>query len=467
MTSADQDFGSQRQRGDGRRGPAHAKTSPRWPDGGAGPYAAQGTFAMDPPQAGGDPRFGRQDPRYAGPPAHEDYYQADYYQPEYPGWTGQPAPEADYPGRTQQPAYGDEYPDPGWIRQPVPQQEYPDWGGQPAPQADYPGWTQRPAPQADYPGWTRAARVPGRVPRLDRAVPARVPRAVRPVRPPSRSSQLARIPVRALARRGPADRPRAVRGGGRAAAAGTGAAALHPPARFPSPRRRPSARARPAQGYPAAPGHGFPLGADHAGHHHRRRQLGAARRRLRAARPRADLGRRIIAAGRLDHRRRQPAGGRDHPPGAQSGVELAGRRAAGGGRACPADRRAGRADDRGGRAPGRRDTGDHDEAHDRADRNGRVRHPEPQPGAASTGISPAGTRAVNVLTAGVDADDDEANRAAGRQPGSGTGRTGAGARGPAGRAAAAHAPAATTAPRRRPGRRARPTPSPGSTRPCA
>ena len=155
MTSADQDFGSQRQRGDGRRGPAHAKTSPRWPDGDAGPYAAQGTFAMDPPRAGGDPRFGRQDPRYAGPPAHEDYYQADYYQPEYPGWTGQPAPEADYPGRTQQPAYRDEYPDPVWIRQPVPQQEYPDWGGQPAPQPDYPGWTQRPDSQADYPGWTQ------------------------------------------------------------------------------------------------------------------------------------------------------------------------------------------------------------------------------------------------------------------------------------------------------------------------
>jgi hypothetical protein len=157
MTSADQDFGSQRRRGDGRRGPAHAKTSPRWPDGGTGPFAAQGTFAMDPPRAGGDPRFGRQDPRWpdAGPPAHEDYYQADHYQPEYPGWTGQqPAPEADYPGRAQQAAYRDEYPDPGWIRQPVPRQEYPDWGGQPARQADYPGWTQQPAHQDEYPGWT-------------------------------------------------------------------------------------------------------------------------------------------------------------------------------------------------------------------------------------------------------------------------------------------------------------------------
>jgi len=97
MTSADQDFGSQRRRGDGRRGPAHAKTSPRWPDGSAGPYAAQGTFAMDPPTAGGDPRFGRQDPRWphAGPPAHEDYYQADHYQSEYY--------QSDYPQRSGQP----------------------------------------------------------------------------------------------------------------------------------------------------------------------------------------------------------------------------------------------------------------------------------------------------------------------------------------------------------------------------
>src|ERR1700689_3439308 len=85
MTIADEEFGSHRRRGDGRRGPAHAKTSPRWPDGGTGPFAAQGTFTADPPQAGGDPRFGRQDPRWpdAGPPAYQaDHYQAEYYQPE-------------------------------------------------------------------------------------------------------------------------------------------------------------------------------------------------------------------------------------------------------------------------------------------------------------------------------------------------------------------------------------------------
>src|ERR1700735_5120833 len=158
MTSADQDFGRQRRQGDGRRGPAHAKTSPRWPDGGASPYAAQGTFAMDPPQAAGDPRFGRPDPRWpdAGPPAYQDYqdyYQADHYQPEYPGWTGQPAPQAEYPGWTGQPGHDDQSPDPGWPRQPVPQAEYAGWTGQPAPQADHQGWTQQP-PQADWPGRT-------------------------------------------------------------------------------------------------------------------------------------------------------------------------------------------------------------------------------------------------------------------------------------------------------------------------
>jgi hypothetical protein len=160
MTSADQHFGSQRRRGDGRRGPAHAKTSPRWPDDGTGPYATQATFAMDPPPAGGDPRLGRPDPRWpdAGPPAHQDYqdyYQADHYQPEPPGWTGQrPAPQADYQGWTGQSGYQDQYPDPGWTRQPAPQAEYTGWTGQPAPQADYQGWTQQPPPQADYPDWT-------------------------------------------------------------------------------------------------------------------------------------------------------------------------------------------------------------------------------------------------------------------------------------------------------------------------
>src|SRR6202046_5161597 len=142
MTSADQDFGRQRRQGDGRRGPAHAKTSPRWPDGGASPYAAQGTFAMDPPQAAGDPRFGRPDPRWpdAGPPAYQDYqdyYQADHYQPEYPGWTGQPAPQAEYPG---------------WTGQSAPQADHQGWTQQP-PQADWPGRTGQPAYQDEYPGW--------------------------------------------------------------------------------------------------------------------------------------------------------------------------------------------------------------------------------------------------------------------------------------------------------------------------
>ena len=231
MTSADQFFGTERRRGDGRRGPAHAKTSPRWPDDSAGPYAAQATFAMDPPQAVGDPRFGRLDPRWpdAGPPAYQnyqDYYQADHYQPEYPGrtrqpapqpdypgWTGQSAPQADYQGWTQQPppqadypdwtgtpANQDQYTDPGWPRQSAPQPDYPGWTGQPAPQADYQGWTQQPPPQADYPDWTGTPQ-----PEYARAT-----RTVRPVCSPSRPSQLARIPVCALARRGPGDRPPAV-----------------------------------------------------------------------------------------------------------------------------------------------------------------------------------------------------------------------------------------------------------------
>ena len=239
MTIADQDFGSNRQRGGGRRG-AHAKTSPRWPDGGAGPYATQRTLAPEPPLAGGDPRFGRQDPRWpdAGPPAYRDpeppayqadHYQGEYYQSEYQQWSGQP----EYTGRTGQPAYQGQYP--GWTRQPAPQADYPQWAGQPAYQEQYPdpGWTRQPAPQAEYPGWTEQPAPLGRLSRLDRAAPGRVPRpgrTVRSVRPPSRPSQLARIPDCALARCRPGDRPSAVRGAGRAAAAGTGATPLHPPA---------------------------------------------------------------------------------------------------------------------------------------------------------------------------------------------------------------------------------------------
>ena len=76
-------------------------------------------------------------------------------------------------------------------------------------------------------------------------------------------------------------------------------------------------------------------------------------------------------------------------------------------------------------------------------------------------------RALNVLTVGVDTAGDKANRAARRQPRSGTRPTGAGSRGPAGRAAAAHAPACSRrSAARRPGRASSPTPSPASTRPC-
>jgi hypothetical protein len=193
MTIADQDFGSHRQQGGGRRG-AHAKTSPRWPDG-AGPYAAQRSLAPEPPLTGGDPRFGRQDPRWpdTGPPAYRDpeppayqadHYQTEYYQSEnpqwsgqpeyagwpgqpvyqdqYPGWTEQPAAAADYPEWTGQPAYQEQYPDPGWTRQPAPQAEYPGWTDQPG-WNQQPGWSEQPPPPADYPGWTgqQQAEYPG------------------------------------------------------------------------------------------------------------------------------------------------------------------------------------------------------------------------------------------------------------------------------------------------------------------
>jgi hypothetical protein len=158
MTTADQDFGTHRQRGGGRRG-SHAKTSPRWPDGGVGPYATQRTLAPEPPLAGGDPRFGRQDPRWpdagpsaygdAEPPAYQaDHYQTEYYQPESRQWSGQP----EHPGWTGQPAYQDQYA--GWTEPPAPQAGYPEWTGPPAPQAGYPEWTGPPASQAGYPEWT-------------------------------------------------------------------------------------------------------------------------------------------------------------------------------------------------------------------------------------------------------------------------------------------------------------------------
>jgi hypothetical protein len=157
MTIADQDYGSHRRRGDTRRGPAHAKTSPRWPDGGTGPFAAQGTFEAAPPR-GVDPRFGRQDQRWpdAPPPGYQDAgspaYQADYYQAENPGWTQPPGYQAGYPdhpgwdGR-QQPEY------PEWTGQQQ-RAEYPEWTEPPAYQTEYQGWTQPPRQRVEYPGWT-------------------------------------------------------------------------------------------------------------------------------------------------------------------------------------------------------------------------------------------------------------------------------------------------------------------------
>src|SRR3984957_7770438 len=181
MTSADEDFGSRRRRGDGRRGPTHAKTSPRWPDGGTGPFAAQGTFDAAPPR-GGDPRFGRQDPHWpdAAPPAYQDAgppaYQDDYYQAEYPGWT-------------QRPGYQAEYPEvPGWTGQQ--QAESPEWTEQPAVQGGYlgqPGPYGQYALHPDHPSWPESqfAPWPGEAPVIDQqpsaaAVAPPLPERVRP-----------------------------------------------------------------------------------------------------------------------------------------------------------------------------------------------------------------------------------------------------------------------------------------------
>jgi hypothetical protein len=192
MTSADEDFGSHRRRGDGRRGPAHAKTSPRWPDAGTGPFAAQGTFAAAPPR-GGDPRFGRRDPRWpdAGPPAYQEAgppaYQADdYYQAEYPGWTEQPGYQPEYPEWIPQPGYQAEYP--GWTEQPRYQPEYPGRAGQTAYQAEYSGEAGpygQYALHPDHPSWPEAPFAPwpaADAPVIDRR-PAAPPLPER-VRPP-------------------------------------------------------------------------------------------------------------------------------------------------------------------------------------------------------------------------------------------------------------------------------------------
>lgn len=194
MTSVDEDFGSHRLRGDGRRGPAHAKTSPRWPDAGVGPYQAQGAFPTAPPQAGGDPRFTHQDGRWpdAGPPAYQDAgpaayqsggppaYQAGYYQSEYPGWTEKPAYQANYPDYGQwggqagyqaeqpeypewreRPAYRAEYPEyPGWAGagQQVEYPEHAGWAGQQ--QSEYPGHYGQYALHPDHPSWPEAHIAP-------------------------------------------------------------------------------------------------------------------------------------------------------------------------------------------------------------------------------------------------------------------------------------------------------------------
>ena len=150
MTSADEDFGSHRRRGDRRREPAHAKTSPRWPDGGTGLLAARDTFE--------DPRFGRQDPRWpdAAPPAYQDPGPARVpgrLLPGrvYPGWTSRPATRPSTPrspgGLHSGPA---EYPE--WSGQPAYQAEHPGWSDQGGYQGEYPGWAQPPAAQGDYPG---------------------------------------------------------------------------------------------------------------------------------------------------------------------------------------------------------------------------------------------------------------------------------------------------------------------------
>jgi hypothetical protein len=107
MTSADQDFGSQRRRGGERRGPAH-----------------------------------------------EDYYLADYYQPQDPEWTGQPA-------------YQDAYP--GWTGPSQP--EYP---GQYGLHPDHPSW-----PESQFAPWPGAAPVTGHQPSAAAVAPP-LPERVRP-----------------------------------------------------------------------------------------------------------------------------------------------------------------------------------------------------------------------------------------------------------------------------------------------
>ena len=211
MTSADEDWDSHRPQDDGRRRPAHAKTSPRWPGESAGSYPAQGTSATYPARSGRDPWVGRQDPRWTNDPRWADagptvpaadyagwpgQYQDDYYaRPDYPGGPGQR--RADYPDWTdwtvnsggpvqqQQPAYPgwQEQQRPAYVGQPVqqrpvspswPTQQPPAYPGQPVQQEPaYLRWQHQ--QQVDYPGWQGNSS-------------RSTTRPVQPPRPPSRAA---------------------------------------------------------------------------------------------------------------------------------------------------------------------------------------------------------------------------------------------------------------------------------------
>jgi hypothetical protein len=87
----------------------------------------------------------------------EDYYQADYYQPRDPGWTGQPA-------------YQDEYP--GWTGPSRP--EYPGQYSQYALHPDHPSW-----PESQFAPWPGAAPVTGHQPSAAAVAPP-LPERMRP-----------------------------------------------------------------------------------------------------------------------------------------------------------------------------------------------------------------------------------------------------------------------------------------------
>ena len=149
MTSADQDYRSRRV--DGRRGPAHARTSPRWPDASPAAYPTDYYQAehYQPEQYQPQPQQ-HQSQQYQPQP---EYYQP---QPEYPGWTAQPAPQDhyagwnnpaappdDFSGWAGPPGYHGDYQDPGFAAQAPSAGQYPAWTGQPQAPADYPGWTEQ------------------------------------------------------------------------------------------------------------------------------------------------------------------------------------------------------------------------------------------------------------------------------------------------------------------------------------